>query len=873
MRPASDKRLAVAFWAVLCLLAIVRLVFFDLTTRFMDNSGRVDHARQTLHELSAALSCMRDVETGYRGYVVTGDKSYLDPYHAGATAAPEHVRQLRALFQDDPAELKRLERVETLVRSKIAFSGDVIRAYEQQGSEAARQLVLTGRGKRAMDELRSVVGQMEGQENLRLADHARAVHDSRVRGLVTFAIITGLDFIFLALAFVTINRAATERNRAAAALRETSAMQQAILDGANASIISVDSAGIVRTFNRAAQRWLEYRSDEVVGKATPVLWHDAQEIERRAAELSAELGRTIEPGFEAFVAKAREGIADEREWTYISKSGRRFPVRLSVTALRDEDQNIIGFVGIAHDIAEQRRVRQAMEDARDAAEAASRTKSLFLANMSHELRTPLNAIIGYSEMLAEDAQAAGQTQTVYDLNKINQAGKHLLSLINDILDLSKVEAGKMALHIESFSIPLLMEDVTATIRPMIAQNRNALEVDAPGEMGEMQADLTKVRQVLLNLLSNASKFAEGKRIRFSARGVSERAGEMIEFVVDDEGIGMNEQQLESAFEAFAQADPSTAARYGGTGLGLAISRQFCRMMGGDISVQSEPGRGSTFTVRLPREVQGAAPMTESPSSPIDRSGVILVVDDDPNAHELLRRVLEADGFDVVTANSGEEALRLASELQPLVITLDVVMPEMDGWAVLTALKTDPKLADIPVIMMSVVDDRNFGLALGASAFLTKPLSRSSLLEAMRPFRAAGDEAGKRSILIVEDDRAAADVVSRTLADEGWQVRIADNGKVALRMMQEHLPSLIVLDLMMPLMDGFEFAAELRRRDAWRSIPVVVLTAKELTEEDRRRLNGDVQKVLRKAAVGADDLLREVREQIRTRAARGTRNPL
>jgi PAS domain S-box-containing protein len=607
MRRASDKRLAAAFWALFCLLGVVRLVFFDFTTRYLDNSGRVDHARQTLHELSATLSSMRDVETGYRGYVITGDKSYLDPFHAGATAAPEHVRRLRELFADDADQLPRLDRAATLVREKTNFSSEVINRYERDGQDAAKQLVLTGRGKAAMDELRALIAQMESEENARLADHARGVHDARVRGLVAFAAITALDFVFLALAFLTINRAATQRNRAEAALRQAAAIQQAILDQANTLIASVDPAGVVRTFNRAAERWLGYRADEVIGKQTPAIWHDPAEVAQAATELSAELGRTIEPGFETFVVKARQGGADEREWTFIAKSGRRIPVRLSVTALRDEEGNISGFVGIAHDITEQKRVRQAIEEARDAAEAASRTKSLFLANMSHELRTPLNAIIGYSEMLAEDAAGASQAHAVDDLNKITQAGKHLLALINDILDLSKVEAGKMALHLETFSVPLLMEDVAATIRPMVAQNHNVLHVEALDGVGEMKADLTKLRQVLLNLLSNASKFASGGEVRFSARAIRLAAGiggdgrgDMIEFTVADTGIGMTDEQVRSVFEAFAQADSSTAARYGGTGLGLAISREFCRMMGGDITVRSEVGKGSTFTARVPR---------------------------------------------------------------------------------------------------------------------------------------------------------------------------------------------------------------------------------------------------------------------------------
>ncbi|MBE0591373.1 MAG: response regulator, partial [Gemmatimonadales bacterium] len=357
-------------------------------------------------------------------------------------------------------------------------------------------------------------------------------------------------------------------------------------------------------------------------------------------------------------------------------------------------------------------------------EAASQHKSQFLANMSHELRTPLNAIIGVSEMLLEDAHDDKADHLVEPIERIMRAGKHLLALINDILDLSKIEAGRMDLHIESFALRPLVEDVAATVRPLADKNGNDLVVECAPDVGSMQADPTRVRQALLNLAANAVKFTEKGRIAFLVARESEEGREWIVIQVTDTGIGMTPEQVARLFQEFVQADASTTRRYGGTGLGLAISRRFCRMMGGDITVQSVPGRGSTFTIRLPALTDaedGAArvPAQARPAlrtAPPDQSGAVLVVDDDPTVRELMQRYLEREGFEVLTAANGVEALARARESHPAAITLDVMMPDIDGWTVLAALKGDPALADIPVVLATIVDDRQRGYALGATDY-------------------------------------------------------------------------------------------------------------------------------------------------------------
>jgi hypothetical protein len=517
------------------------------------------------------------------------------------------------------------------------------------------------------------------------------------------------------------------------------------------------------------------------------------------------------------------------------------------------------------------RLFRELEEKRREIEVASRHKSEFLANMSHELRTPLNAIIGYSEMLQEEAADLGQEAFTPDLKKINAAGRHLLELINAVLDLSKIEAGRMDLFLEDFAVPALVHDIAAVIQPLAEKNRNRLEVRCDAEAGTMHADLTKVRQALFNLLSNACKFTEQGTVSLAVAREPLDSADWLVFTVNDTGIGMTPEQMGRLFEAFSQADAGVSRRYGGTGLGLALSRRLARMMGGDISVASEPGRGSAFTIRLPANVTGPAAEQESPAVPAGEgvaagATTILVIDDDAAIRDLMQRFLAKEGFRVVTAAGGEEGLRLARELAPAAITLDVMMPGLDGWAVLSALKADADLADIPVIMLTIVDDRNLGYALGAAEYLTKPIDRERLLAVLRRYR------HDLPVLVVDDDAELRELVRRLLEREGYTVVEAENGRAALARVEEAAPGLIVLDLMMPEMDGFEFLTELRGHESRRAIPVIVVTAKDLTAEDHRRLNGSVERILQKGAYSREALLGEVRDLVAASAARrrGTR---
>ena len=788
----------------------------------------------------------------------------------------------------------------------------------------------------------------------------------------------------------------TARKRAEEALLKAGALQSAIFNSANFSSIATDEKGVIQIFNVGAERMLGYTAAEVMNKITPADISDPQEVIARAKALSAELGTRITPGFEALVFKASRGIEDIYELTYIRKDDSRFPAIVSVTALRDEQGEIIGYLligtdntarkqveaermlldqrvrdqqfytrsliesnidalittdprGIITDVNKQmealtgctrdeligapfkdyftdperaeagiklvlgeskvtdyeltarardgketvvsynattfhdrdRKLQGVFAAARDVTERkryeqsleqANRAKSVFLANMSHELRTPLNAILGYSEMLHEQAVERQLDEFGADLERISAAGKHLLALISDILDLSKIEAGKMELFLESFDVAELIDEVASTIRPLVEKNSNTLHIKRAPDLGVMHADQIKVRQGLFNLLSNAAKFTQEGKVTLDAGRERMDDSEWIVFRVTDTGIGLSPEQIVKLFQDFTQADASTTRKFGGTGLGLALTRRFCQMMGGDVTVHSVPGEGSVFTIKLPAVVREAKPEaaaeaagaviasaegggvdgTESPPP----ASCVLVIDDDLTQRDLIQRFLSKEGFCVRTAAGGEAGLRLARHLRPVAITLDVMMPDMDGWIVLSALKADADLRDIPVIMLTMVDDPKRGFTLGAADYATKPVDRARLSQILKKYTCPHPPC---PVLLVEDDPATREATRAILEKEGWKVSEAENGRVAMECMERERPRLILLDLMIPEMGGFEFASWVRRHPKWRSIPIVVVTAYALSAEERRRLSGYVEKILQKEGDSHEELLHQLRD--------------
>ena len=800
------------------------------------------------------------------------------------------------------------------------------------------------------------------------------------------------------------------------ALLNAGALQNAIFNSANFSSIATDAKGVIQIFNVGAERMLGYTAAEVVDKITPADISDSDEVVARARALSAELATEITPGFEALVFKASRGIEDIYELTYIRKDQSRFPAVVSVTALRDADDKIIGYLLIGTDntarmqIEEERmKLDQRLRDqhfytrsllessidalmttdprgiitdvnkqvealtgctrdeligapfknnftdenraeagikrvltegkvtnyeltarardgtltvvsynattfhdrdrvlqgvfaaARDVTELklfeerlqqknveleeASRMKSEFLANMSHELRTPLNAIIGFSEVLGDGLIGDLSDQQKKFIGDIFTSGKHLLSLINDILDLSKVEAGKMMLDLEPVQISSLFANSLSIIKEKAAASHIDLTMDVATDLGSIRADARKVKQIVYNLLSNAVKFSKerGKvTLRaacvprsevgvlgssWSGRGfplVDNAFEEFLEISVTDNGIGISPDGLESLFKPFSQIDSSLARKFEGTGLGLAMIKLLAELHGGTLAVESAVGEGSRFSVWLPlrakddsvnEEVIVLGPALEL--SPGDR--IALVIEDDMKSADLIRVHLEAEGFKVLHAQSAEAALVLAEQHTISLITLDIMLPKMDGWELLGRLKQMPELKYIPILIVSIVADRNKGFALGAAAVMQKPISRQELFESLTNLDLLPVEpGGNLRILVIDDDPAEVDLIQLYIDGLAGTFLRAYGGAEGIELASRELPDLIVLDLMMPEVNGFDVVTALSGDPATAGIPILVVTAKQITADDRDKLNGYVSTVMEKADFDAGHFATEIR---------------
>ena len=695
---------------------------------------------------------------------------------------------------------------------------------------------------------------------------------------------------------ITAMRGKGRRNRRRAeSLLRTGALQTAIFNSANFSSIATDANGVIQIFNVGAEKMLGYTALEVMNIITPADISDPEELIVRSKVLSAEFGTPITPGFEALVFKASRGIEDIYELTYVRKDKTRVPAVVSVTALRDADNAIIGYLLIGTDNtarkqveAERVKLEQRLQQKNVELEEASRMKSEFLANMSHELRTPLNAIIGFSEILRDGLIGELSEQQQRFIGDIFSSGNHLLSLINDILDLSKVEAGKMTLELESVEIWSLFANSLSIIREKAASRHIELSMDVPKELGSIQADARKVKQIVYNLLSNAVKFTvDGGQVKLSVGKVPRsEVGQVdgawnsrnfalsddndfenfLRISVTDTGIGISPEGLADLFNPFSQIDSGLARKYEGTGLGLVLLKNLAELHGGSVAAESAAGEGSRFTVWLPMRPPKSATRTPNRVSVLARmNGAVgatrtaLVVEDDFKSADLVRVQLEAEGFEVLHAASAEAALVLAIQQPLALITLDIMLPNMDGWELLSRLKQVPELRRIPVVIISIVAEPSKGFSLGAAAVMQKPISRQELLESLGDLGllTVTDGSGFK-VLVVDDDPKAVEVVALRIGAMGSTVLRAYSGRDAIEMARRELPDVIVLDLMMPEISGFDVVAALSETADTAKIPVLVVTAKEITDIERARLNGSVAAIMEKGSFNPEDLTSEVR---------------
>ena len=676
------------------------------------------------------------------------------------------------------------------------------------------------------------------------------------------------------------------------ALLTTGALQSAIFNSANFSSIATDARGVIQIFNVGAERMLGYAAADVMNKITPADISDPQEVIARAKALSTELGTPITPGFEALVFKASRGIEDIYELTYIRKDGSRFPAVVSVTALRDAQEAIIGYLLIGTDNTARQAAEAALLKARalqteifnraEQLALASKYKSQFLANMSHELRTPLNSLLILARILGDNGDANLTVKQVEFAKTIHAAGKDLLSLINDILDLSKIESGTISVEVGEVGFKDLGDDIERGFRQVAEQKGLDFTVELEPSLGTaIFTDNKRLQQVLRNLLANSLKFTErGKvslRIGVASDGWSpghdllDAAGTVLSFRVTDTGIGIPADKQKIIFEAFQQADGSTSRKFGGTGLGLSISREIARLLGGEIRVESVPGKGSTFTFYLPEVYVAPEVATVLPPSPLpslskplvrtqqpevivepavmkgadarpfmdDRESiqkgdrVLLVIEDDPRFAKIVLDMARERGFKVVVAEQGDIGLALANELQPDAITLDIQLPVLDGWAVLGRLKRNPRTRHIPVHLISVMARQQRGVTLGAFAYLEKPVDRDALDGAFVHLASFLDNKVRR-LLLVEDNPTERASLEEILG-EGQDVEVvsASTAEEAFSALDRAAFDCMVVDLMMPGLDGIHLIEQLKVQPRFQDLPIVAVTAQALKEDKEK----------------------------------------
>lgn len=644
--------------------------------------------------------------------------------------------------------------------------------------------------------------------------------------------------------FTEVGEIAALYNRVLDTLQRVLAQTDAVVRTAMDGILTfARSGGVITSVNPSAERMFGYAPGHLVGQP-----------------LSALVDPSGTSALEDVMRAPQGGIV--RELRARRPDGSAFPVEMVVTRADISDGMIC--VATVRDISERNRYEEELRAALRAARTASQAKSQFLASMSHELRTPLNSIIGFSNVLLKNKAGALAPQDAAYLQRILDNGKHLLALINSILDLSKVEAGKMELNLSAVAVDALARETVAQLEGRVVEKGVRLVADLPPEVAPIQADAEKLKQVLINLLGNAIKFTDAGSVTVRVR-VDPATKRPVRLEVADTGIGIPAHLLDRIFEAFQQGDTGASRKYEGTGLGLAISQALCTLMGYRIEVQSEVGKGSTFSIVLAPPPGARAPVSPRPAAPAEaaededlRDKLVLVVDDEEDSRILLRQYISDCGCRVEEATSGLEALARARELRPDLITLDLMMPGMNGWEILRNLKADGLLREVPVVVVSIAGRENRGTIFGAADLLNKPVSREELCAVLR----RNIRPGMRKVLVVDDDPIARRMLAEFLHPEGVEVVTAENGEQALGLLEQPGADLVILDLMMPVMDGMTFLGTVRADPRYVSLPVVVVTAKELTLQEIRRMEAGVSAVLKKGDELRAALARVVRTLLR-----------
>jgi PAS domain S-box-containing protein len=837
MRLTTAEKVNAGFIAALAVVGIIGIASITSIQLFLSTSAEVRRTHEVLTELQGMLAALTAAESAQRGFIITSDDSYLEAYTAAQQAVSQRAGDLRRATME-PAQLELLARLVDDARLRLRVSNDVVTARREGGLEAAAEQVADGAGRSIMDNIFLTAADFERREFQRLQDRQRTAENYARQAAIIIAVGGIFTFLVVFGSSVLIRRDFSERRKAEQALRDSETLLSQFMENLPIGVMVIDKQWQLRFANNAAM--------DILGPRVLV-----DTGERPLPLLSAD-GAPY-PEERAPVALALHGESTIAEDAFVDVAGTAVPLEVSAAPIYGASGNIAYAIIAFQDIRNRRRSEEALRAARDAAENASHAKSQFLARMSHELRTPLNSVIGFANILLRNKAGNLKDQDVAYLNRVLDNGKHLLHLINDILDLSKIEAGRVELEAESVDLADIIETTMRQFEPHLGANVR-MRTTIPGTLEPCHTDAARLRQVLINLVGNAVKFTERGEVHVSVETLPD-SHRPVRIRVQDTGIGIPPDRLDAIFEAFEQADSTTARQFGGTGLGLPISRALCDLLGFSLEVRSVLGTGTEFTVEM---MPATTAMPESfrlappPAAARSRGNrLVLIVDDEADSRILLTHYVEEFGCRAIATHSGRSAITLARELQPDLITLDLVMPDVNGWDLLAQLKQEPVLADIPVVIVSIIAQESRASLLGALDLLQKPVDRNALYSVLR----RNMSSDRARILLVEDEEDARQLLHDMLREHTSELRTAANGREALDALSSFDPDLVITDLLMPEMDGMTFLEVFRSMPRFQHVPAVIITAKELTAGERDRLQRHTAAVLRKGNALEVDLRR------------------
>lgn len=897
---AVELKILVGFCTAMAIILTGGGLTYRSSSNFADSANWITHTQEVRTLLADTYSDLTDAESAQRAYLLTGDLNQRERYVRMSNEVPTEIDALNELIKDNPIQQQHLSKLRQLINHRIEILHTVVHDYEHNGFKLAQKTIISSQGLIVMNEIQALVGVMEDVEIQLLKQREANTEQTRQFTLASLLVTLLLSAALLSFLFLAIRREMRHRDQAenfddtlrrALLLYSTNFERDKLLK----DLLKL----LAQRFNYPALAFYTY--EEWQGtlrlEAGYCLPSDMPEQYKLGEGLPGETAQSGQPilltstanllaintGIGSYTPAAVFAVPvsfrEERLGVLVIASSQDINESAQTFLIHVADQFAVALNNLAqlNDLkfmAEQMRQRNEEISLKNLQlEDASRAKSEFLANMSHELRTPLNAIIGFSEALKEGMVGeldAAQHEYITD---IFSSGEHLLSLINDILDLAKVESGKMTLELEAFNLLETLQNSLSMIKEKAHNQQLKVRLDADADLPLLLADKRKIKQIIYNLLSNAVKFTpKGGAITLSVHHVNER----LELSVTDSGIGISAEDQARLFQPFTQIDSSLSRQYQGTGLGLAMIKHFAELHGGHVGVKSELGQGSTFWVSLPWHTTDLTPptapdkptvaMTAPPTKPLAQAHSALVIEDDPAAAELLALYLKKEGLNTTIMNDGEQALLWLQHHTPDLITLDIMLPGMDGWEVLNHIKKMPALSNVPVLIASVVNNSQRGYALGASQVLQKPVSYEDLQSALATigFSASGsqmkDDAQHR-ILVVDDDPNTVELLSRHLKHGGYEVIAAYSGKDGLELAGLHHPDAILLDLLMPELSGFEVVEKLREDPATAKIPIIIVTSKQLTAEDKKQLHGHVSTILEKAEFRHEMLVNEVRRAL------------